>query len=141
MSDFQLHEEEPVDGRTIDDIVDGVAQDLGLSREAHLDVKLKLREHYIRSTQALADAIKEKKLCGVVHPYVADALYNRLNNKPNETFEYDVYPETRLQTRNPTHFKNVAIFVHRVAPIPGSNKGKIGEHPTYSSSNNSSSSK
>ncbi|CDJ51966.1 hypothetical protein, conserved [Eimeria brunetti] len=114
MSDFQLREEEPADGRTIDDIVDGVAEDLGLSREVHLE--------------ALADALKGKKLCGVVHPYIADALYNRLNNKPNETFEYDVYPEARLQTRNPTHFKNAAIFVHRVAPIPGSNKGKIGEN-------------
>ncbi|CDJ42159.1 hypothetical protein, conserved [Eimeria tenella] len=111
MSDFQLREEEPVDGRTIDDIVDGVAEDLGLSRDAHLE--------------ALEDALKDKKLCGVVHPYVADALLNRLRNKPNETFEFDVYPEVRLETRNPTHFKNLAIFVHRVAPIPGSNKGKI----------------
>lgn len=39
--------------------------------------------------QALEDALKDKKLCGVVHPYVADALLNRLRNKPNETFEFD----------------------------------------------------
>lgn len=52
MSDFQLREEEPVDGRTIDDIVDGVAEDLGLSRDAHLEVKLHLRQNYIRSIQA-----------------------------------------------------------------------------------------
>lgn len=52
MSDFQLREEEPADGRTIDDIVDGVAEDLGLSRDAHLEVKLHLRQNYIRSIQA-----------------------------------------------------------------------------------------
>lgn len=42
---------------------------------------------------------------------------------------YAAFPEARLETRNPTHFKHVAIFVHRVAPIPGSTKGKIGEKP------------
>ncbi|XP_026192198.1 uncharacterized protein LOC34621058 [Cyclospora cayetanensis] len=111
MADFKLREEEPIGGRTIDDLVDGVAEDLGLTREAHLE--------------ALEDGLKDKKLCGIVHPYVADALLNRLYKIPNETFEVDVYPSSRLVTRNPTHFKNVAIFVHRVAPIPGSSKGKL----------------
>lgn len=36
------------------------------------------------------------------------------------------YDESRLEVRNPSHFHNMAIFVHHVAPVPGTSKGKIG---------------
>ena len=53
MADFQLREEEPVGGPTIDDIVDGVAEELGLTRDAHLEVKLHLRQKFIRSVKVI----------------------------------------------------------------------------------------
>ncbi|KAL8430846.1 hypothetical protein Efla_002954 [Eimeria flavescens] len=49
MSDFKLREEELAGAPTIDEVVDEVAADLGLSRESHLEVKLRLRQAYIRS--------------------------------------------------------------------------------------------
>ncbi|KAL8272043.1 hypothetical protein Esti_004030 [Eimeria stiedai] len=92
MSDFQLRETELVGGSTIDDVVDDVAAELGLTREAHLEIKLNLRRAFIRSIPALEDAVTDKKLCGIVHPYVADALANRLKSRSNHTFDFSAAP-------------------------------------------------
>lgn len=39
--------------------------------------------------QALHDAVRDKKLCGVIHPYIADAIISKLNNRPIGIFDLE----------------------------------------------------
>lgn len=51
MEDFQLHEEDPVGGPTIDEVINDVAEDLGLGKETVLETKFRLRQNFIRSVK------------------------------------------------------------------------------------------
>lgn len=50
MANFTLKEDDR-GGPTIDELVDSVARDLGLSNDAHIEVKLMLKQNYIRSIE------------------------------------------------------------------------------------------
>ncbi|KAL8449526.1 hypothetical protein Emed_003058 [Eimeria media] len=73
-------------GSTIEDVVDDVAADCSFPLSG---VETQQRTVFLSLTQsALADAVTDKKLFGIVHPYVADALANRLQNRSNDTFHF-----------------------------------------------------
>ncbi|PHJ21145.1 ubiquitin family protein [Cystoisospora suis] len=119
-------EETSQDGEVaFDNLLKDLREDLGLDKNALQDIKLRLASAYIRDIHELWSAVRQRRLCGLLHPYITEALCARLTGEPLPLFDLGEYSEARMKIRNPAKFHHGAIFVHRVAPVPGTRKGKI----------------
>jgi hypothetical protein len=59
---------------TIDEILNITAQNVGLSPAEHCGLKMDLFRNYIRTYEALQDAIKREQLQSILHPFLAELI-------------------------------------------------------------------
>ncbi|KAF8821586.1 hypothetical protein IE077_001846, partial [Cardiosporidium cionae] len=109
----------------VEEIVHQVASDLELNYREHLDVQLQLHKAYIRSVPALKDAIQTGRLACIVHPFIAERISERIFDNTGGFVDFDEEEQPSIDVANPAKFLNPAIFIHRIAPVPGTFKGRI----------------
>ncbi|PFH31315.1 hypothetical protein BESB_027500 [Besnoitia besnoiti] len=111
--------------RSLDRFLARVAGDLELDGRAVADIKARLKTSHIITEKELREAVAERRLCGLLHPYISEAIAACVCGHPIPFFDLDDYSESKIEIRNPSNFRNGALFVHRIAPVPGTRKGKI----------------
>lgn len=110
---------------SLDSVLKIVGKDLGLDANDIEEVRARLLVNQITTAPALEAAVREQRLCGLFHPCVTDAIAARVSGRVLPMFDLDEFSETRLKVKNPAKFANGAVFVHRIAPVPGTRKGRI----------------
>ncbi|KEP62309.1 UNVERIFIED_CONTAM: hypothetical protein HHA_278780 [Hammondia hammondi] len=110
---------------SIDTFLKWIGKDLGLDADGVEDIRARLLVNHITTGEALEAAVREQRLCGLFHPRVTEAIVARVTGRALPMFDLDEFMETRLRVKNPAKFAHGAIFVHRIAPVPGTRKGRI----------------
>ncbi|EPT25287.1 hypothetical protein TGME49_278780 [Toxoplasma gondii ME49] len=110
---------------SIDTFLKKIGKDLGLDADGVEDIRARLLVNQITTGEALEAAVREQRLCGLFHPRVTEAIVARVTGRGLPMFDLDEFMETRLRVKNPAKFLHGAIFVHRIAPVPGTRKGRI----------------
>eukprot|EP01071_Lankesteria_metandrocarpae_P000226 Lankesteria_metandrocarpae@DN10363_c0_g1_i1.p1 len=98
----------------LDDIVAEAAQDAGLSACEHSVTKDELYRNFIRTYDALRDAIDAGQLHRVLHPVLADVIIRKTIDIDAMLAEEEKVDAPDLVS-NPQHFRHGAVFVNRIA--------------------------
>lgn len=130
---------------SIEEATEEVANQMNLSNEERNHIRKDLYKCNIKTIGNLKSAIETKKLRNIIGRSIAAAFeayinsYSGNDHKNNQTNKKNMIyanegiidfaeladKEEAFNIRNPSNFRNEALYVHRVAPIPNSTRGKI----------------